>query len=426
MSETHAILSPSSAKRWLSCAGAPAMEAGQPDSTSKYAAEGTVGHDMSAQLLRDGVALDSHLGKTYTVDGHAITVDDDLVRACETYTRYVLERVHYHERAGASVMLEVEQAVPIDHITGETGATGTADTVIMAEYPDGRCILDVIDLKLGRGVIVNAGSNPQLMMYASGSAEKFSLVFSPNEIVMHIVQPRIADGTSTAGMGPEELSDWVAKSKPRAEMALQLLGADQATLHASLEPTTDGCRFCRAAGICPKLREQALATVADDFVDLDADLKPQLDEAVMRIARSDDAHLDALFPVLDLIENWVSAVRIRVEGRLLAGATMRNAKLVEGKRGNRAWTDAAGAETALKTMRLKVEEMYDLKLISPTTAEKLAKAQTIGPRQWKKLQELITQPPGKPAVAASDDTRPALVMAASPNDFADLDEEALA
>ena len=59
-------------------------------------------------------------------------------------------------------------------------------------------------------------------------------------------------------------------------------------------------------------------------------------------------------------------------------------------------------------MRLKVEEMYDLKLISPTNAEKLQKAAVIGPRQWTKVQDLIVRPDGKPTVAPESDKRPAL------------------
>ena len=52
--------------------------------------------------------------------------------------------------------------------------------------------------------------------------------------------------------------------------------------------------------------------------------------------------------------------------------------------------------------------MYDLSLISPTTAEKLAKAEVIGPRQWKKAEALITRAPGKPSVAPVSDKRDAI------------------
>lgn len=77
-------------------------------------------------------------------------------------------------------------------------------------------------------------------------------------------------------------------------------------------------------------------------------------------------------------------------------------------------------------MRLKEAEMYDFKLISPTTAEKLHKAGTIGPRQWPKVQALITQSEGKPHVAPESDSRPALVVTPVVDDFTDVTAEDLA
>lgn len=421
MPEKHAVLSPSSAERWMTCAGAPAMEHGQPDSTSKYAAEGTLGHAAAAELLRGGEA--PAVGSVHTVDGHQVEYSDDLDRAVRAYVRYVEERVQYHLDADASVMLEVEQAVPIGHVTGEEGAEGTADAVIMAEYRDGRCVMDVIDAKFGRGVVVNAGSNPQTRLYAEGAREKFSLVFEPNELYTHIAQPRVEGGFSREGFDADELARWVESVRPKARDALVLYDArdDRARIEKNLNPSDKACRFCKAAGVCPKLREVALSTVADDFVNLDEPLQPQLGSAIQRIAASDDEHLDSLFPVLDLIENWITAVRTRIEGRLLAGAQLRNAKLVEGKKGNRKWKSVDVAETALRSMRLKHEQIFDYSLISPTQAEKLFKDGAIGPRQWPRLKDLIEQAPGKPSVAPASDKREALVLGASASEFEDLD-----
>jgi hypothetical protein len=117
------------------------------------------------------------------------------------------------------------------------------------------------------------------------------------------------------------------------------------------------------------------------------------------------------------MEMFCKAVRAETERRLFAGTEVPGFKLVEGKRGNRAWVNAEEAELQLKGMRLKTEQMYDLKLISPTTAEKLAKAGVIGPRQWKKLQEQYAQSQGKPSVAPANDKRPALTVAATTDDF---------
>ncbi len=110
------------------------------------------------------------------------------------------------------------------------------------------------------------------------------------------------------------------------------------------------------------------------------------------------------YTLLGAIEGWCAAIKAeafrRAEGGELPGF-----KLVSGKRGARAWASAEEAETTMKAMRLKVGEMYNLNLISPTQAEKLLKE---APRRWKRLQSLVTQPPGKPTLVPVADPRPAL------------------
>ncbi len=104
---------------------------------------------------------------------------------------------------------------------------------------------------------------------------------------------------------------------------------------------------------------------------------------------------------------------------------------MQGKRGNRQWNNADEAEQMLKTMRLKVEEMYDLKLISPTSAEKLTKAAdeagkpVIGPRQWPKLAAMIGQKDGQPTIAPISDKRPALEIKPVADEFAAIVEDEL-
>ena len=127
--------------------------------------------------------------------------------------------------------------------------------------------------------------------------------------------------------------------------------------------------------------------------------------------------LASLFARVGLVESWCKAIREAVFTELSAGRDVPGYKLVEGRKGRREWSDDAGAEAMLKSMRLKREEMYDFKLISPTTAEKLAKAGVIGERQWPKLQSLITQSDGGPSVAPASDPRPAISLMAKPEDF---------
>jgi len=142
------------------------------------------------------------------------------------------------------------------------------------------------------------------------------------------------------------------------------------------------------------------------------------DAVVPETADQDD--LARVMANANLIEGWIKAVRAEVERRLLAGEPVKGYKLVQGKRGNRMWANPEDAEAALKAMRIKHDQMYDYKLASPTSIEKLAKAEEIGPRQWVKIQALITQSEGQPSVAPESDKRPALVTSAAASDFDDV------
>jgi hypothetical protein len=135
---------------------------------------------------------------------------------------------------------------------------------------------------------------------------------------------------------------------------------------------------------------------------------------------ANDADLGRVMTNAPLIEAWVKAVRAEVERRLLAGESVRGYKLVQGKRGNRAWGDPAVAEDALKKMRIKHDQMYNYSLASPTNIEWVFKQGDLGPRQWAKVQELITQAEGRPSVAPNSDKRPALVTSAAASDFDDV------
>jgi hypothetical protein len=152
-------------------------------------------------------------------------------------------------------------------------------------------------------------------------------------------------------------------------------------------------------------------------------LRPALEDVESRLASLDNEHLGMCMEAVDRIEGWCKATRAETERRLLAAENVPGFKLVQGKQGNRAWTDEAEAAKALKSYRLKNDVMYDWSLISPTTAEKLFDAGTIGEKQWNKLQNIICRASGKPSVAPVTDARPALPITKVVDDFDDLDEE---
>ncbi len=373
MAGLHAKLSPSSAARWMSCPGSVILCDGLEDRSSKAADEGTMLHAVSAECLE---------GNRDPAEFKHLTLEQ--AQSVRTYVTHVRDLV-----AATGGILLVEQRLPIEHLTGEEGATGTADAVILT--PDE---FIVIDAKFGRGVEVDVVENAQLMMYAHAAYTEFGVVYEPRRVRMIVDQPRLGANPEWAIAIPEleEFADTVRD----ASWAIGL--RDEA-----LNPSPKACQWCRAKATCPALRAEVLA----DF-----------DEVVPTTA--DDADLGRVMTNAPLIEAWVKAVRAEVERRLLAGEPVRGYKLVQGKRGNRAWGDPAVAEESLKKMRLKHDQIYNYSLASPTAIEWVFKQGDLGPRQWAKVQDLITQAEGRPSVAPDSDKRPALVTSAAVSDFDDV------
>lgn len=433
----HAIFSPSRASRFMACIGSVAMEQGEPDTSSAYADEGTAAHFLGSECLTHDTHPVTFIGKRIRVTPTGAEWDTDPGKYCNIFivdadmAAHVNTYVQTVKEYAQGGQLLVERRLPIGHITGEDGAEGTGDAIILRDDE-----IIVIDLKYGRGVEVSAVENPQLKMYGLGAIEAYSMLGDFKRVRLVISQPRVQSAPSEWDVSVEDLAAFAVEVRQAcndARIALEFKSnwISQPGTSGYLTPSDDACKFCKAKASCPALRNMVLSSVADDFVVIDEPLAPQLSGAQERVSNCDDAHLDSLFPVLGLIEEFVSAVRAKIEARALSGVTFGNCKLVQGKRGNRQWGNAEEAEQMLKSMRLKVEEMYDLKLISPTSAEKLTKAADesgkpiIGPRQWPKLAAMVVQKDGSPTIAPIGDKRPALEIKPIADEFAPIAEDEL-
>lgn len=404
MSE-HAQFSPSGAHRWMTCAASVALEASCPDDSSSFADEGTAAHELAAMALANGHDAAAYLGRLIPVNGKSYEVDHDMAGFVQKYIDYV-------RSLGGELM--VEQRLSIEALTGEANAKGTSDAVILLGDE-----LIIVDLKYGRGVKVDPDHNEQLQMYAAAALAEYEFLGDFKRVRLVIVQPRI-EHLAEWDCSVDELRVFADSVKPCADRGRAAVVFLQQ--HGELHPkyfnvSEDACRFCKAKANCPALTAKVQAVVGAEFDDV------SIQAATTAIPAAPDAELGVKMSATDLIEDWIKAVRAEVERRLLAGGTVPGYKLVQGRQGARAWVDATEAETLLKSMRLKVEEMYDLKLISPTSAEKLAKAGTIGPKQWKKVEQIVTRSSGKPSVAPESDKRPALAITPAVDDFADVSDE---
>ena len=378
----HAQLSPSSAVRWMTCPGSVRMCEGIPDTSSDASLEGTMMHTVSSHCLSRGTDAAGYVGVTDPETG--LILQAEQAQAVQTYVDTVRDIC---ETTGGKLL--VEQRLSIWHMTGEEDAHGTADAVILTMDE-----LIVIDAKFGRGVAVDAEENPQLMMYAAAAYVEHELAYDFKRVRMMIVQPRL-NASPEWTIPVTELNEFMEEVQFSAELTRQP--------DAPLVPSAKGCQWCRAKATCPAITNR----IMDDF-----------DTVVPETA--DERDLARIMANADMIEKWVKAVRAEVERRLLAGEPVPGYKLVQGKKGNRQWADPDAAEETLKGMRVKHDQMYDYKLASPTSIEKLAKAGDVGPRQWAKIQDLITQSEGQPSVAPESDKRPALVTSATASDFDDV------
>jgi len=372
----HSVLSPSSAHRWMRCPGSINAESALPDTTSSYAAEGSVAHLLASDDLT-GTPARERIGEIITIDGFAFEVTEHMVAHVEDYCSLVRERAQ-----GGQLL--VEKRVDFSNFVGVAGSTGTSDAIIL--HPG---TITVIDLKYGMGVKVDADNNEQMQLYALGALHDYDLLGDFTSIVMLVHQPRL-NHVSEFCVGREQLLEFGDDARLAAVAALE---------HSEprLVPGEKQCRWCRAKSSCPALREVINDTVGgiatvNDFADL---------------AVVDTAPLAAAMSRVDLVEQWCKAIRAEVERRLLNAEPVPGFKLVEGRKSNRSWTDEAEAAKLLKSFKLNRDQMYDWKLISPTSAEKVLKTE---PANWKALNAVIHRADGKPSVASATDKRPEMVV----------------
>lgn len=427
--QEHALLSPSSAKKWLACSASLACEFGLPNESGQAAVNGTVMHLVAETVLNRlikndyPVTADTYKGCYALNEGKgpikaleksekgAVLITDEFVSQVNKYVDYCRPIID------AAELVEVESRVNLTRVlhpgvelNGELLQTfGTADLV--AVMPDGSIdlqsfsqsgivshseplivgnMLIVGDLKTGRHKVL-AKENKQMMLYALGLLRVYKRLYDITAVRLVIFQP-YAGGADEWDTTPEALEQFGKFAQGRALKAIDAFQRGKKGLKpADFRPSNDGCRWCRFAESCNAKRKVASAIASDDLSD-----EPDSVEMTPE-------QLKAEWDKLPLMRQHIADIEKAMYAALMRGEQVAGLKLVEGRPGNRSWTsDKEVLETA-EAHEISHAMLHKEVLLSPTEAEKTFKGSTA----WALLEPLVCRKPGQPSIATSDDKRPA-------------------
>ena len=372
----HAMLSASSAHRWLNCTPSARLEQEFKDRQTEAAAEGTAAHALAEYKLRRAL----HQQAKRPVSRYA---NSEMDEHTDDYAQFVQEAIAEAKRYCTDPVVNIEQRLDFSDYVPD--GFGTGDCVLVADRR-----LHIIDFKYGQGVLVEAEHNPQMMLYALGALHVYDALYDVDEVSMTIYQPRRAN-VSTWTISVDELRAWAENElRPRAQLAYS--GEGEYCPGA-------WCMFCRAAVKCRARAEEKLRLAQYEFAQ-----PPVLT----------DGEIAGILGKLDDLVRWASDIREYALNAALSGVHFDGWKVVEG-RANRRYTDEAAVAQAVIATGY---DPYEHRLLGISAMEKL-----LGKKKFSEvLGELVERPQGKPTLVPASDKRPALIDVDS--EFNAIQEEA--
>lgn len=388
MPDIHAKLSASGAKKWIACPGSVVLESQMKDKPSEYAEEGTTAHALGEAKIR--LALKEITRAKYNKIIKDLEIDEDMEDYTDEYRDFVIERFNAAKRDTPDAVLLLEQRLDFSDYVPD--GFGTGDCVII-----GNGIVEIIDLKYGKGVAVQAENNPQMQLYALGAMAAYDFLYDISDVSLTIYQPRIKN-IDTACLTVEELAVWGESIKPIAKKAF-----------AGTEEFCSGSHcdtgFCKARPICRAYAEQKLAMARFDFA------KPT--------TLSPD-EIAEILDEADALAKWATLIKdYALDEALHNGTEFPGYKVVEG-RSNRAY---AMDDTLIAAMLIakgyNEDDIWPRKLKSVSNLEKY-----LGKKEFSAvLGKYIVKPAGNPTLVPATDKRPAVTSAdAAMKDFENVCE----
>lgn len=363
----HALLSPSSASRWLQCPASVPLTMNLAKSTSKYALEGQKAHELAELLLKKENVDLSVYGK-------------DMYEYVKEYVDFV------HNLCDSDSNLFIEKEFSITSITDEKDAVGTIDACVLSKSG----VLHIIDLKYGEGVKVYAENNPQGLMYAGAAYNVFKDILKIKEIRISIVQPRL-DNIQTWSLSTKDFLKILKDISTKAKKITAHLES-KTTDELQANPCISACRFCKASGRCKAYADYVLKAAvngSEGVHDMSAD---ELANAYSKVV---------------LVEAWVNSIRSEVMQRLMNGKAVTGYKLVNGRKSAAKWIDDEKVMSVLAKLNV-AEQSYlktTVKLATPTQLEKAFKQGELEPHEWEALTTYIAPVQYAPEVALESSSK---------------------
>lgn len=392
--DVHALLSPSGAKKWLTCSASLACEKDIPNTSGKAAVLGTAMHTIAEIHLNQyikgtALPLEREVGAYVLDEGKgqikalispmkgAVLITADMIEQVRKYTDYCKPIIDVATYAKLEMRVNLTEVLHPGYEGVET--FGTADLVAVQELANtDEHMLIIGDLKTGRHR-VEAKENKQLMLYALGVYRRLKRRYNITTVRLVIFQP-YAGGASEWDISVEGLELFAKFAQKRALLALDAYSRGKKNLKASdFKPSVDGCQWCRFSEQCAARTKTVNAVLAEELEDDFAlELTPE--------------QLVAEYEKLPLLRQHIDKVEKAMAAALHSGKKVPGYKLVEGKMGNRAWKDSDAVFEKYGAMLQKVV------LMTPTEAVKVIPEE--------ELKNFITRKPGAPCVATADDKRP--------------------
>ena len=369
----HALLSASASIRWLNCTPSVRLEEQFPETTSTFAEEGTLAHEIAELKLRkyfvEPITQRTFNTRLNKMKKHEL-YQEEMQKHTDSYLEYL---------QGIALALSTPPYVAvekrIDYSAYAPEGFGTVDCLIIAGDT-----LYVTDFKYGKGVAVSAENNSQMKLYALGAFREYSFLYPIQTIKLAIIQPRL-NSISEFEMSSDELLQWGESIKPTAQQAFNGEGVFVPGEH---------CKFCRAKAQCRARAEQY--TALEDFTDK----QPPL------LANGE------IGPILEKakhIKNWVSSLEEYALAESLKGNEIPGWKAVEG-RGSRSFTNIDSAFDHLKKNGIDEALLFDRVPLTVPKIEKVLKAE-----EFRSLLEepgFVQKTTGKPTLAPASDRRKAV------------------